>query len=199
MTDAKLAVTKKDAVNRMLASIGQSPVNTLTGTLPKDVNKAVLALDNTTRDVCSNGWSFNQDKEYELSASSNRIAVPSNASIIESSYGYNYSVRWNDTENGLCLYNNDDNDFEFTGTVKVNVIWLFDFDELPQHARHYIAMRAGREYQATIVGSQILWRFTKEMEQDAWATFRRIEKRSKNYNINRYSTGAHRRFNAPRY
>lgn len=197
MTDATQAVTKLDAVNRMLASIGQSPVNVLTGTLPKDVKKAVLALDNVTRDVCSNGWSFNQDCEYPLAPSADKIAVPSNASIIEPSYGENYTVRYD--SDGLYLYNNDKFDFEFTSTVKVNVIWLFNFEELPQHARHYIAMRAGREFQATIVGSRILYAFTKQMEDDAWASFRRIEKRSKNYNINRNSIAVHRHRNPPRY
>lgn len=202
MTTPTAAITKLDAVNRMLASIGQSPVNTLTGTLPKDVNKAVLALDNALRDVCTNGWSFNSDREYPLSPDSNgRIDVPAAAASIDPTYGENFTMRW-DTGGtpALRLYNNDKRSFtDFTSDVKCDVIWLFDYEEIPQHARAYVAMKAGREFQATIVGSKILYSFTKEMEQEAYAGFRRIEKRSKDFNINKFSAGVSRRRNPTRY
>lgn len=201
MTTPTVAMTKLDAVNRMLASIGQSPVNTLTGTLPKDVNKAVLALDNALRDVLTQGWSFNTDYEYVLTPDgSDRISVPAAAASISPTYGENYTMRWDsEATAGLRLYDNDKHSFdEFTQDVKADVIWLFEYEQLPQHARGYIAMKAGREYQTTIVGSRILYSFTKEMEKTAWATFRRIEKRSKDYNINRHSVAAHRRFNPRR-
>lgn len=201
MTTPTVAMTKLDAVNRMLASIGQSPVNTLTGTLPKDVNKAVLALDNALRDVLVQGWSFNQDSAYPLSPDGNsRIDVPSAAASISPTYGENYTMRW-DTGGtpALRLYDNNKRTFnEFQNDIKVDIIWLFDFEELPQHARGFIAMKAGREFQTTIVGSQILYSFTKEMEQEAWASFRRIEKRNKDYNINRNSVAVNRRRNPTR-
>lgn len=201
MTTPTVAMTKLDAVNRMLASIGQSPVNTLTGSLPKDVNKAVLALDNALRDVLIQGWSFNQDREYPLSPDgSNRIDVPAAAGSIAPTYGENYTMRWDTSATaGLRLYDNDKRSFsDFQTDVKVDVIWLFEFEQLPQHARGYIAMKAGREFQTTIVGSQILYSFTKEMEQTAWASFRRIEKRNKDYNINRNSAAVSRRRNPTR-
>lgn len=202
MTTPTVAMTKLDAVNRMLASIGQSPVNTLEGTLPKDVNKAVLSLDNALRDVLTQGWSFNSDFEYPLTPDeNNRISVPSAAAAISPTYGENYTMRW-DTAGvaGLRLYDNNKRSFnEFQNDVKVDVIWLFEYEQLPQHARGYVAMKAGREYQTTIVGSQILYSFTKEMEDTAWATFRRIEKRTKDYNINSNSAAVHRRRNPTRY
>lgn len=201
MTTPTAAMTKLDAVNRMLASIGQSPVNSLSGTLPKDVNKAVRALDNALRDVLMRGWSFNSDREYPLTPDGNgRIDVPAAASSIDPTFGENYTMRW-DTGGtpALRLYHNDKRTFtDFTQNVKVNVIWLFDFEEIPQHARGYVAMKAGREFQTTIVGSNILYSFTKEMEQDAFSSFRRIEKRNKDYNINRFSAAVSRRYNPPR-
>lgn len=197
--DATVPVTKLDAVNRMLASIGQSPVNTLTGTLPKDVNKAVITIDNATRDICSQSWSFNTDTDYELTADGNgKIAAPSNSAFVSSTYGYNYFVRW-DTD-ALRMYDADNRTFTFADSIKADIIWLFNFEELPQHARHYIAMHAGREFQAAIVGSTVLYKFTKEMELESWAGFRRIEKRAyNNFNINNNSVAANRYYNPPRY
>ena len=109
MTTPTAAITKLDAVNRMLASIGQSPVNTLTGTLPKDVNKAVLALDNALRDVLTRGWSFNSDTEFPLSPDSNgRIDVPVNAASIDPTFGEHFTMRWDvGGTPALRLYHND--------------------------------------------------------------------------------------------
>lgn len=201
MTTPTAAITKLDAVNRMLASIGQSPVNTLSGTLPKDVNKAIRALDSALRDVLTRGWSFNSDTKYPLTPDGDgRIAVPSSASSIDPTFGEDFTMRW-DTGGtpALRLYDNDKRSFtDFTTDVKVDVIWLFEYEEIPQHARGYIAMKAGREFQTTIVGSQILYSFTKEMEEEARSIFRRIEKRNANYNVNRFSVAVHRRFNPRR-
>ncbi len=195
------AITKLDAVNRMLASIGQSPVNTLTGTLPKDVNKAVDALDNALRDVLTRGHSFNSDSNYPLTPDGNgRIDVPSGASSIDPTFGENFTMRWDSGGTpALRLYDNNKRSFtDFVNNVKVDIIWLFEYEELPQHARGYIAMKAGREFQTTIVGSEILYSFTKEMENEARAIFRRIEKRNGRYNINHNSPAVHRRFNPRR-
>jgi len=91
MTSPIVAQTKLDAVNLMLASIGQSPVNTLSGTLPKDVNKAVVALDSALREVLTQGWSFNSDKEYEMTPDGTfRIAVPAASLQIDPTYGEDY-------------------------------------------------------------------------------------------------------------
>lgn len=198
MTTPTAAMTKLDAVNEMLASIGQSPLNTLTGTLPKDGAKAVLALDNALREVLTQGWSFNTDTEYPLTPDGNsKIAVPSAAMHLDPTYGEDYVMRW-DTD-AMRLYDRTKRSFnEFSQDVKVDVIWSYDFEEIPQHARQYVAMKAGRKFQVSIVGSQVLYQFTREMEADAYAGFRRIEKRSKNYNINRYSAAVNRRRNLPR-
>lgn len=203
MTTPTAMMTKLDAVNLMLASIGQSPINVLTGTIPKDAAKAVLALDTALREVLTQGWSFNSDTEYPLTPDgTQRIDVPATAIFIDPTFGEPFVMRW-DTGGGspaLRLYDTDKRTFnEYQNDVKVDVIWLFNYEEIPQHARMYIAMKAGRKFQSGILASAIIYDFTKELEAEAYAGFRRLELRQQDFNINRFSVAAHRRRNPTRY
>jgi len=198
MTTPTVAQTKLDAVNLMLASIGQSPVNTLSGSLPKDVNKAVVALDSALREVLTQGWSFNTDTEYSMSVDgTDRIAVPAAALQIDPTYGQDFVPRYDsNSPAGMFLYDRDKNAFdEHTQAVKVDIVWAFEFEQIPQHARQYIATKAARKYQSGIMASAILHQFTRDDESEAYATFRRVEKRQKRYNINKYSVAVHRNRN----
>ena len=202
MTSPTSAMTKLAACNIMLASIGQSPLNTITGTIPKEGTKAVLALDNALREILTQGWSFNQDAEYPLSPDgSSKIDIPAGAAFVDPTYGENYTMRWDSTGTpALRLYDLSKRSFnEFTNDVKADVIWFFEFEQVPQHVRNYVTYKAARKFQAGIIASNILYAFTKEMEQEAYATFRRIEKRQKDFNINRTSVAVSRLRNPTRY
>lgn len=201
MTTPTAAMTKIDAVNLMLASIGQSPINTLAGTIPKEVTKSVLALDNALREVCTQGWAFNSRYAVELSPSSDKIDIPSNYAHVDPTYGENYVMQWDTAATaGLRLFNLNTNLFSGFGTaaVKCDVIIFVEYEQLPQHVRQYVVTKAARKFQSGVMASTILYEFTREMETEAYATFRRMEKRQKDFNINKNRTGAHRRFNAPR-
>jgi len=198
MTTPTVAQTKLDAVNLMLASIGQSPVNTLSGTLPKDVNKAVVALDSALREVLTQGWSFNSDYDYSMAVDgTDRIAVPAASLQIDPTYGEDYVPRYDSTSPaGMFLYDRVKNAFnEFTQTVKVNIVWAFEFEQIPQHARQYVATKAARKFQSGIMASAILHQFTRDDESEAYATFRRVEKRQKRFNLNKYSVAVNRNRN----
>jgi hypothetical protein len=58
--------SKLEAVNVMLTSIGESPVNTITSSTTTDVSIAIQILDNVSREVQSVGWHFNSDTNYKL-------------------------------------------------------------------------------------------------------------------------------------
>ena len=201
MTTPTAPMTKLDAVNDMLASIGQSPLNTLVGTIPKDGAKAVLALDHALREVLSKGWSFNSDREYPLTPDGNgRIAVPAAAASIDPTFREPFTMRWDSAEGGAMRphHHTKRTVTDCTDPIKCDVIWLFEFEQVPQHARQYIAMKAGRKFQVGIIGSRLLYQFTRDMEDEAWSGFRRIEKRNQDYNINHNSGAVHRRRNVPR-
>ena len=60
------ATTELESVNIMLAAIGESPLNSLTGTLPVDARLAQSTLTEVNKEVQSEGWSFNTEIDVTL-------------------------------------------------------------------------------------------------------------------------------------
>ena len=66
------------AVNQILASVGQAPVTTLEQTNP-DVAIAYSTLQQVSREVQAEGWTFNKEYRYPLiPLSNNTIEIPDN-------------------------------------------------------------------------------------------------------------------------
>ena len=57
------------AVNSMLSTIGEAPVNTLSSGLV-DAETAETVLNEVSRDVQSLGWNFNSEPNYKVAADS---------------------------------------------------------------------------------------------------------------------------------
>jgi len=49
----------------------------------------------------------------------------------------------------------------------VEVVWMFDFESLPETARRYITVTAATQYQAQFQGSEQSYGFTKDDEKFA--------------------------------
>ena len=77
--------TKLEAVNTMLGVIGETPVNTISGSsLPVSVVTALNVLDEVNREVQSEGWHFNTEFEYSLTRdASNQFNLPTNVLKID--------------------------------------------------------------------------------------------------------------------
>lgn len=177
-------MTELDAVNELLMSIGQAPVSTLQVSGIRDVNIAKAELLKVSRRVQSRGWNFNTDENYELSPDvDGHIAIPNGALKVDpSDKRSNYVLRRHDTK-GLVLYDRDERTFVFSEPVECDVVWGFEFEDLPETARAYIATSAGRKFQSRVVGSQILDRFQAEDEQRAYALLQREERASRDTNM----------------
>ena len=195
MSAPSVPLTKLDAVNLMLASIGQAPVNTLNVTGLRDVSIAELALDNTTREVLSRGWSFNSDEGYELTPNEQgQLLVPNGALEVDvTDQTVEAVVRSN--AGTLMLWDKENHSFTtFTVPVKCNIVWGFEFADLPQSARGYIATRAARIFQSQVIGSEVLFKFTEQHEFEALTVLMRSEARTKDRNIFRSSADVNRIF-----
>ena len=64
MTTQITPTTELQAVNTMLSTIGEAPVNSITGTTTVDVSVAKNILDETSMSVQSQGWNFNTHTNY---------------------------------------------------------------------------------------------------------------------------------------
>lgn len=175
-------MTELEAVNEMLMSIGQAPVNTLQVTGIKDVAIAQKRLDTALRQVLKRGWWFNTDNNYELSPDiDGQIAVPANALKIDS-LGSDITERTHPTK-GRCLWNRAEETFDFTEAVTCKIVWGFGFEDIPQSARDYVATIAGRRFQSKAIGSTILDRFEEEDELKAKIAIIREHRASSRTNL----------------
>ena len=154
-------ISELDAVNVMLMSIGQSPVNALDSTGIKDVEIARLILHNTSREVQDEGWEWNTDYAYEISPDGNdRILVPSNClSIDPTGRGDDWVQRYDSTNAAQSMYDLNEQTFERTTAMDFDIVWFYAFTYLPQAARNYIAQLAGQKFQAKHVSSELLFKF----------------------------------------
>ena len=59
--------TELEAVNTILSTIGEAPINSLTGTLPVDATTAKNVLSEINREVQSAGWHYNSHYKVDLS------------------------------------------------------------------------------------------------------------------------------------
>jgi len=166
----------------MLIGVGEAPVNTLNSGL-QEAEIAAITLDTISREVQSAGWSFNTDIRYTLSTNSlGHIPVPSNCLQIDTT-----SLRRDyDTDIVLRnqkLYDRTKNTFVFTDEVVVDMVQLFEFEEIPEVARRYITLRAGRKFQENILGSETMTSLQYKDEQQAFFALRAADAENSDFNI----------------
>tara|TARA_R100000655_G_scaffold6731_1_gene18980 strand:- start:585 stop:1202 length:618 start_codon:yes stop_codon:yes gene_type:complete len=179
---AMTPTTELDAVNQMLVSIGEAPVNVL-GSGLQEAEIAQTTLTNISRDVQSQGWYFNTEIRYTLPRNSdNEIVLPNNCVKVDRTQVY----RDYDTdvvERNRKLYDRVTNSYTFDKDLVVNMVVLLDFNELPEVARRYITLKAARVFQDQTVGAQELHGYQINDEQFAYLALREAESESMDYNV----------------
>ena len=171
---ALTSLTKLEAVNTMLAIIGESPVDSITDSPSVDVTLSLQILDEVSRDVQSKGWHFNLEHEVVLSPNlAGEINLASN--VLRCDLEYNNTGDLNVVVRGSRLYDKKNHTYTFTADVKATVVYGLDFTELPHSAKNYIMIRAGRILQDRAIGSTRLHGFTQQDEMQAWANLNEYE------------------------
>lgn len=148
-----LATSKLDAVNQMLSSIGEAPAVSLDTDNP-EIAIAESTLDEVSRAVQSEGWNFNTELEYPFTPDGNgQIQIANNILSITDSKIKNAGRYLTTVRNGK-LYDKLNHSYTFSGTVYCDVVWAFEFTDLPQPFKDYITTRASRVYSSKVVGSE---------------------------------------------
>lgn len=171
-----------EAVNRVLQMMGEAPVNSLTGLLGLAQQAQDTVLD-VSRKVQAEGWSFNTDLERTLARDSLtlEIAVGTSVSRIEID-PYRYPDL-DAVQRGSRLYDRKNQTYQFDADVIANVTYILDWEELPEHARQYITIKAGRQLQEAIVGSSDLSRINLTAEAEARSLFLEEETRLSDHSM----------------
>jgi hypothetical protein len=185
--------TELEAVNTMLSTIGEAPVNNLQSGLV-DAETAETILKNVSRDVQSHGWNFNSEPDYTVAAdSSGNVILPTEivrADLANSETKYRSSKN-EYIQRGNKMYDKVNHTYNIGKALKLDVVVLLSFDLLPEIARRYIAIKASRIFQERVVGSTELSQMNRNDEQQAYFALQEMEGDNGDYNIfDDYSTAS---------
>lgn len=172
-----------DAINLMLEAVGETPIeesqinsNTLTY-----VVKARSILTQVNREVQSVGWHFNTEHDYPLTRNAdNQLVLPANTLRADTSKIENYK---DVVQRGVFLYDRENRVYTFDADVKLDMVILLPFCNLPEYARFYIALRAARRLHDRTLTSDKLHMYTEQDEMGALAIMQEADGDTGDYNM----------------
>jgi len=179
---AVAATTELEAINIMLAAIGEAPINSLTDTLPVDARTAQNTLTEVNKEVQSEGWSFNTEIDVTLTRDgSNQINLPINILRVDPNIHQHPTI--DPIQRGLKLYDRQNNKYEFDEDLICTVVYYRDFDEITEQARRYINIKAARIFVDRLIGDQGLRTYTQEDETRARAILTESDYANADHNL----------------
>jgi len=155
MTTPIATDTELSAVNSILGSIGQSPV-TAVDTANPEIAFIQNILNEVTKDVLNEGWHFNTEDHVTVTPNSaGKIPVPQNY------LRYDYSEGQFDKHVDLIrrdgfLYDLVDHTDVFDHEMKLDIVYLYDFTDIPSVFQRYIISRASTRAATQLVSNREL-------------------------------------------
>ena len=160
------AAQELPAINQILTSCGQAPVTTLDQTNP-EVAIAYATLLQVSREVQSEGWTFNKEYHYEFNKdNNNEILIPNNViqlKLSENSQNMTYDA----VRRQGKLYDRQNHRYTWEySPIECDVTWEFDWVDLPEPIQNYITARAATLVSGRIVGDDDQYTRLKVQEQE---------------------------------
>ena len=171
-------MTKLDAVNEILASIGEDPVNSLSSGLP-DAELAESFLDKENRRIQLKGWQCNTLNDYELTKNDDSMFVlPDNTLKVDTVNPHgprktstpppnayiNAAMRRSSDDTKWIMWDGDNNTetWDNETTLTVTLVQFLEFANLTPALQIYVWTSAAHRFQKSTMGSAALHNFTKE-------------------------------------
>ena len=180
--------TELDAVNSILMSVGETPVNTLTVQSP-EVAIAQTTLRQVCREIQAEGWSYNTENEYPIQLdTNNQCIIPNNILQLDLNifqHGKDYDVVRRSDNGVMKVYDKKGHTFTFENCDKLffDIVWMLDFEDLPQAFKDYITTRASRIASNRMVNSQPSAKLLEADEAAARALAVEYEMKQSDHNI----------------
>ncbi len=162
------AAEELPAVNQILASVGQAPVTTLDQTNP-DVAIAYDTLISVSREVQAEGWTFNREVYVKFTPDSDdQIVIPNN--ILQIDLNDEVDNQYEAVRRSGKLYEKINHTYTWDSTkwsdgVRCDVVYYFDWVDLPIPIQDYIVARAAAIVSSRIVGDAQQYQILSQKEQ----------------------------------
>lgn len=175
------ALSKLDAVNRILRASGEYPVSTLAVTGSNDVTLAIQTLDEVTLQCQMTGLNCNTVEKTFLPDVDGHIFIPDDTLAIDTvgtDYGRNIVQRG---RTPTYLFDVDNNTDVFTiGTpLNVRITVSLSFESLPTAEQFEVTDQAARMYQMATVGEMAQDKLLQEIAFMSRAKSRAADMRSR--------------------
>jgi hypothetical protein len=175
--------TELQSVNIMLSSIGEAPVNSITGTTTVDVSTAINILNETSMSIQSQGWNFNSHINYKSLSldGSGKVPLPSNCVKADANISYrnlNYTIR-----NGYLYDLDNHTDVFASAPASVDLVLVQQFEHLPEYARQYVTMKASRRFASRFIGDKEITQLIGQDENEALMAFHQADSQEADVNI----------------
>jgi len=167
------ATAELPAINQILSSCGQAPVTTLDQTNP-DVAIAYDTLLQVSKEIQAEGWTFNTEYHYKVSRNaSNEIEIPSNMIQIKLTEN-SANAEFDCIRRSGKLYDRQHHTYDLSeisgDEVECDIIWEFDWVDLPEPIQNYITSRAATLVSQRIIGDATQYQMLQQQEALARAT-----------------------------
>ena len=161
-------MTELEAVNILLAAIGEAAVSSLETATTVEVTQAKNLLSNVNRAAQQKGWHFNTEWDVVLTRDTDD-RIPLSESIL-SVYQPGQLMTIRGRSGSMFAYDLDNNTFTWTKNLNNAVtITLLDFIDTPNTFRQYVTTRAARIFQEEIVGQVSAETVNRQEEAEAYA------------------------------
>jgi len=179
------ATTKLEAINYMLAAVGEAPITNLN----EDLAEAQIALEvltATSREIQTKGWSWNTQRKRELSPTTlKEILLPANTLRVDavSRHDGRPDTTKRYTDRGGKLYDVLNRTRKFNDKVVLDLVEGLDWEDLTEAARRFILLDAASRYMQNILGSDTDLQQMQIQAQRAMVLLEQEEDRVGDYNI----------------
>lgn len=147
-------LTELNAINEVLAAVGQAPVTTLDQTNP-DVSIIQQTLKNVSREVQSEGWHFNKEYNYKLTPQADQT-IPITDNMLQVDLSTRHHGSRDVVRRDGKLYDKwkepRTDAYKFDDAVYADIVWYFDWLDLPAAIQDYIIARTATLSSTRLVG-----------------------------------------------
>ena len=138
-----------------------------------DVAIALNTLREVSREVQSEGWTFNKEFDYTLTPNSNNeIVIPDNMLQVDLNISSKRSGnrQFDSVNRGGKLYDRIKHTYKWTAAnVKADILWYFEWENIPDPIQAFIVARAAAIFSSRTMGDTNLYQMLQQKEAFARA------------------------------
>ena len=161
-------ISQTVAERSLTQSLVTSRVETQTN---PDVAIALNTLREVSREVQSEGWSFNKELDYPITPdSNNEVKIANNILQMDLNSSYTQNMGRDSINRGGKLYDRIAHSDKWTDdTLYVDITWYFDWENIPQPVQAFIVARAAAIVSSRVIGDPNQFQMLQQKEAFARA------------------------------